>query len=157
MNRRDLLDIMTPLGTNPGAPTMAKPDRSKELRRDVHNQLEALRTLDQRLAEIVSDEQDIAERECAPDEFDDYTEGENGERQGIVYPEHASPECDHARTLVQQAIEELEDWQNLHGEHDPSEFIEYLTPAVECPNCKEIALPATGGECTECGIPTYFT
>ena len=25
---------------------------------------------------------------------------------------------------------------------------------MECPNCKEIALPVPGGECAECGIPT---
>lgn len=200
-------------------------DRPKELRRDVHKQLEALRDMDQRLAEITSDEQDIAERECKPDEFDDYTEvqcdckeqepkrvtcGNCGTewcercdpapsalchvchgrghttaplKQGIVYPEHAAPEVDHARTLVQQAIEELEDWQSQHGEYDPAEFIEYATvitdehcetcgaapgethpPAcadhvdmVECPNCGEIELPETGGECTACHIPTYFT
>ena len=155
------------------------PDRPKELRRDVHNQLEALREMDQRLAEITSDEQDIAEAACKPDEFDDYTEArcecdpEEPKRvtcgncsaewcercdpapsalchtchgrgystaplkQGIVYPENAAPEVDHARTLVQQAIEELEDWQNQHGEYDPAEFIEYaqVLPDDHCETC----------------------
>lgn len=36
--------------------------------------------------------------------FDDYVEDDDGHKRGIVYPENASPELDHARQLVGEAV-----------------------------------------------------
>lgn len=40
-------------------------------------------------------------------EPDDFTEDEDGKPVGICYPENGSPELDHARTLLQEAIDLL--------------------------------------------------
>lgn len=74
-------------------------------------------TLDQRivaleedLTDAMIDKMDEAEKAIESGEnegdFDDYVddpEAENGER-GIVYPENAAPELDHARQLVGEAV-----------------------------------------------------
>lgn len=39
--------------------------------------------------------------------FDDYTEDDDGHKRGIVYPENAAPELDHARQLVGEAVTAL--------------------------------------------------
>ena len=36
--------------------------------------------------------------------FDDYVTDDDGHKRGIVYPEHAAPELDHARQLVGEAV-----------------------------------------------------
>lgn len=39
---------------------------------------------------------------------DDFTEDEDGNPVGICYPENGSPELDHARTLIQEAIDKID-------------------------------------------------
>jgi hypothetical protein len=76
-------------------------------------------TLDQRLVAL---EEDLADAMCdeiaaaevaitlgeSDADFDDYvTDDETGEEVGIVYPENAAPELDHARHLVYEAVNAL--------------------------------------------------
>lgn len=66
--------------------------------------------LEEDLTDAMIDKMDEAEKAIESGEnegdFDDYVddpEAENGER-GIVYPENAAPELDHARQLVGEAV-----------------------------------------------------
>lgn len=69
-----------------------------------------LEEIEQDIWNVVTDAQTDAEAKIEADggRYDDHTEDEDGNPVGIVYPENAAPHADHARTLVRQAIEELQ-------------------------------------------------
>ena len=65
--------------------------------------------LEEELTDAMIDKMDEAEKAIESGEnegdFDDYVEDdETGEKRGIVYPENAAPELDHARQLVGEAV-----------------------------------------------------
>jgi hypothetical protein len=65
--------------------------------------------LEEDLTDAMIDKMDEAEEAIKSGEnegdFDDYVEDdETGEKRGIVYPENAAPELDHARQLVGEAV-----------------------------------------------------
>lgn len=71
----------------------------------LHEINRALSDFEQELREMVNDDQTDAER--LHDEngwpFDDFTEDDNGNQVGIIYPENASPDLDAAVSCLWEA------------------------------------------------------
>lgn len=97
-------------------------DLSEQSQKQVVQVKEILEVVEQHLAELVSECQDIAEDQCDEQDwaYDDFTEcyeceGKGGDcefcqgtgERGIVYPENAASELDCARTLIQDALVEV--------------------------------------------------
>ncbi len=72
--------------------------------------LEQLHNIEQSLASNMIDQLDHAEREHFADggRPDDHAEQDDGVMLPVLYPENGAPEWDHARTLCQELIEQLE-------------------------------------------------
>jgi hypothetical protein len=67
--------------------------------------------LEEELTDAMVDKMEEAEEAIKSGEsdarFDDYVEDDDGHKRGIVYPENAAPELDHARQLVGEAVTAL--------------------------------------------------
>lgn len=78
-------------------------------RRELERVQAELEACDSNLACAIMEEQDLAEWQVEHEGgcYDDFTEDEDGNPVGIIYPENAAYDLDAARTMVQEALDFL--------------------------------------------------
>lgn len=91
-------------------------------RRTIEKMIATLEALDSNLMCEICDEQAYAEWQVEEQglTYDDFTEDEDGNEVGIVYPENAAPDLDGARTAVSEAVDFLREY--LEGREAEGDF-----------------------------------